>query len=276
MTWEALQVPGWNDSQLTRLSEVWREPHIVSDLVRAKEADGALGLVTFDLLRQRRDSRNELMEVTFNTVWEHDQWVHDYSRERSGKIRLFLASGLWRLLWSYQDEWRFFQRWHASLESARSIEKRASYSPFSPPPLPVRSDYDERSLRRCRLYFSNTLVDDASEAALLRILFFETQREMTCAAIAIKRYELRMGKPPPDLAALIPAYLSQLPHDWMNGKPLRYRANADGTFALYSVGEDGRDDGGDTSFRTDRWGKYLWYCRDAVWPSPSSEEALLK
>lgn len=51
----------------------------------------------------------------------------------------------------------------------------------------------------------------------------------------------------------------------MSAKPLRYRLNADGSFTLYSVGEDGRDDGGDpnSASGTNKFG--LWEGRDAVW-----------
>jgi hypothetical protein len=40
-----------------------------------------------------------------------------------------------------------------------------------------------------------------------RLLEYETRREMTVAAIALKRFELRYNMPPPDLAALVPEFL---------------------------------------------------------------------
>jgi hypothetical protein len=207
------------------------------------------------------------MAYTFDVVWEYDQWVHNESRPLPGKIRLFLASELWRLLWSYQDECQALHYGQALLDTARTVEKRESWTPVPVPP--AANGCDGPSLWCARFYFSNTFA--ASDRALLKILSFETQREMTRAAITIKRYQLRMGKLPPDLASLVPQYLPELPHDWMDGNPLRYRVNPDGTFTLYSVGEDGKDDGGDPSFRTDRWGPFLWYGRDAVWPSPAND-----
>ena len=45
------------------------------------------------------------------------------------------------------------------------------------------------------------------------------------------------------LADLVPDYLSEVPQDPFSGKPLLYRRNAKG-YVLYSVGLDGRDDGG--------------------------------
>jgi hypothetical protein len=44
-------------------------------------------------------------------------------------------------------------------------------------------------------------------------------------------------------------FVPEVPRDWMNGAPLRYRPNDDGTFTLYSVGMDRKDDGGDPTPR---------------------------
>jgi hypothetical protein len=265
-TWEALQAPGWTDAQLARLSEVWRAQNTFSDMVRAVEEARTCTLVDFDIWRRNRSERMAQMAYTFDVVWENDQWVRNELRPLPGKIRLFLASELWRLLWSYQDECRALHNREALFDMARTIENGKSWVPVTS--LPAVYNCHEPSLLCARSYFSSAFAGPGSEQALLRILFFETQREMTRAVIAIKRYQLRTAKLPSDLAALVPEYLSEIPHDWMDGQPLRYRLNADGTFNLYSVGEDGKDDGGDPSARTDSRANYLWYCRDAVWPTP--------
>ncbi|MBI4023364.1 MAG: hypothetical protein HY360_00180 [Verrucomicrobia bacterium] len=96
----------------------------------------------------------------------------------------------------------------------------------------------------------------------------ETLRELTVAAIALKRQQLRYGKPPAALSALVPEFLSNLPCDYMDGKPLRYRLNRDGSFRLYSVGEDGRDDGGDPNPPVKEKYPNLWNGHDVVWPTP--------
>jgi hypothetical protein len=95
----------------------------------------------------------------------------------------------------------------------------------------------------------------------------ETQRQLTITAIALARFHLRDGKFPAELDALVPQFLSAVPIDPMSAKPLRYRLNGDGSFTLYSVGEDGRDDGGDptSGSATNRFG--LWEGQDAVWPT---------
>jgi hypothetical protein len=56
----------------------------------------------------------------------------------------------------------------------------------------------------------------------------------------------------------------------MDGKPLRYRLNADGTFTLWSIGEDLKDDGGDGSDAVPaaRMGD-IWERKDVLWPRPA-------
>ena len=55
--------------------------------------------------------------------------------------------------------------------------------------------------------------------------------------------ELAAGKLPDTLAELIPTYLDAVPEDPFDCKELRYKKLETG-FVVYSVGEDGNDDGG--------------------------------
>jgi hypothetical protein len=105
-----------------------------------------------------------------------------------------------------------------------------------------------------------------------RIFRTEVARQIVIAAIALKRYQLRHGAYPRELRALTPDFSAEIPRDSMDGKPLRYRLNSDGTYVLYSVGEDGKDDGGDVSpstpSKTTTWSQG----RDWVWPLPASDD----
>jgi hypothetical protein len=102
----------------------------------------------------------------------------------------------------------------------------------------------------------------------------ETARQTTVSAIALKRYQLKHGNYPPDLNSLVPEFVSAVPLDPVDGQPLRYRRNADGTFLLYSVGENGMDDGGDPSLEPGvTSSNYAWqnpHALDWVWPQPAT------
>jgi hypothetical protein len=96
---------------------------------------------------------------------------------------------------------------------------------------------------------------------------------MVVCAVALKRYTLKHGKPPPDLDSLVPDFVSSVPIDFMDGKPMKYQLQPDGRFVLYSVGKDCRDDGGDPTSKTSKtYFHDIWTGRDAVWPSPASDE----
>ena len=61
--------------------------------------------------------------------------------------------------------------------------------------------------------------------------------------LAVQRYRLAAGKIPDSLAELVPTYLDAVPKDPFDGKELRYKRLETG-FVVYSIGEDGNDDGG--------------------------------
>jgi hypothetical protein len=67
---------------------------------------------------------------------------------------------------------------------------------------------------------------------------------------------------PDPLAGLVPELLPALPLDYMNGRRLIFRCISASRFALYSSGENERDDDGAGD--------------DIVWPEPEPEESTSK
>jgi hypothetical protein len=63
------------------------------------------------------------------------------------------------------------------------------------------------------------------------------------AEAAVRRHVIVEGKPPETLASLVPEYLAAVPQDPFGPGPLVYRRKDDG-YLLYSVGQNGIDDGG--------------------------------
>ncbi len=77
-----------------------------------------------------------------------------------------------------------------------------------------------------------------------RYLQGKARLHATQAAIAIERYWLAHGDLPDSLADLVPEYLVAVPKDPYTARELRYEKLGKGGFVVYSVGEDGHDDGG--------------------------------
>lgn len=68
--------------------------------------------------------------------------------------------------------------------------------------------------------------------------------ELMATMLALRAYDLEKGHYPATLSQLVPAYLPAVPVDpFADGLPLKYKLY-DKSFILYSVGPDGKDDGG--------------------------------
>jgi hypothetical protein len=70
-----------------------------------------------------------------------------------------------------------------------------------------------------------------------------TQLKLAILALASERYRVDHGRWPATPAELVPAYLSTVPFDPHEGVPLHWKTTGD-NLILYSVGENGIDDGG--------------------------------
>jgi UDP:flavonoid glycosyltransferase YjiC (YdhE family) len=68
------------------------------------------------------------------------------------------------------------------------------------------------------------------------------ERLMT-AELALRCYQSEQGRLPSSLEQLVPEYLQQVPLDPFSGRPVIYHPQGT-NWLLYSVGEDGVDDGG--------------------------------
>ena len=89
--------------------------------------------------------------------------------------------------------------------------------------------------------------------------------DLAAAACALECFYLARHSYPTTLAELVPEFANAIPMDRANGKPLQYRSTPDGWFHLWSVGRDGRDDGGVfRSWNDERGG-------DLVWPRPIAD-----
>jgi hypothetical protein len=72
----------------------------------------------------------------------------------------------------------------------------------------------------------------------------QTDVNLAQVACALERFRMAQGRFPGSLNALAPDFIAKLPHDIINGEPLKYRLSGDGHFVLYSVGWNEQDDGG--------------------------------
>jgi hypothetical protein len=98
------------------------------------------------------------------------------------------------------------------------------------------------------------------------VALVQSEVDMAMLSCALERYRLAEGHYPDELNALAPRFVAVLPHDIINGQPLKYRRTDNGRFILYSVGWNEKDDGGVVAMNKDKRQNVLQ--GDWVWQYP--------
>ena len=188
---------------------------------------------------------------------------------------------LWRIAWADQDHLRLLQLWEEGLNASRQMTNQHDWQKFKTICPADPEDFWPAASRklaisfydRCRLLVS---IQEGGVAGrcLFKAVNTEVLRTLTVTAVALQRYQLRHGKFPGSLQALLPEFLPSLPTDEMDGQPLRYKLQADGTFVLYSVGENGVDNGGAAAPPEGTISRNILRGRDIVWPVPATREEI--
>ena len=287
-TWEALQADGWTDAQLAGIQQGLATLEFLQPMEQASAMERAIGIEMFDRLRSSNAERRQWFRgnafgaapaptgtPTPTNIAEVPEFALEWSKERWSVLNSFAQENAWRWLWSYDDELRYVQSLQAMMEVPRHARLTGAFaSARSRGANEIRRLRPAGNLGSVR-YFLSDMLAPAMERASAKAARLEVQRELTVTAIALKRYSLRHGNPAPTLAALVPEFLPQTPKDLIDGQALRYRLHSDGTFLLYSVNEDGRDDGGDPRPTSPASQNYSFgNGRDMVWPMPATAEEI--
>jgi hypothetical protein len=239
-TWEALQASGWGDAQLAALEADWARVELVKGIVPAFEFERAR---TSELYQYARTNRGGARPFFVGPTRDAKEFFNDW----------FYAP-LWQKAWSKKDELLYHRAMQPIGEACRDAATNRSWHrlPETVHAVANSAFYKSTTLDQFRYQFFASSYPNLTHTSLKKLLLRESQIQMARAAIAIERHRLRHGRTPESLAKLLPEFLRDMPVDFMTGRPLLYAVNLDGSFALYSAGEDGLDDDG--------------LGDDAVWP----------
>jgi len=288
-TWELLQATNITDAQLAAVQRGWEQMDFLSDATNAFVMERAWGM---DIIQKMRASHEEFGKTlgsgasmsssggsSSGWTWPPDwEAITERPRDAIGEV-------MWRSSWSYSDELRTLKSDSIILETLRTMQTNQSQF--------YKADYDAMTTRLSSLGITNAgealfralKIPDLSDifgdmglsTAIRKTIQIETARRVVVTAIALKRFQLKHGKLPETIGELAPEFLPSVPIDPYDGKPLRYHPNADGRYLLYSVGDDGKDDGGDPSLQAGviySGFNFYWqnlHALDWVWPQPATE-----
>jgi hypothetical protein len=270
--WEFLQAEGWTDRQLAELQNQWDRADILEAAGASIAMERARGPKEFQMARASRQGLDQIMGGGSGIRDNGELW-NDFllnARKVPGELLTsFPRYWGWRWIWSYRDEQRYLEFMQTVIESTKEVQKRrsilsslkyrgASATIFPP----IANSFDVAGS-----------MTGGTERFVGLALRAQTVANIVTAAIALERFHLAHHAYPENLARLAPEFVQAVPVDCMDGHDLRYRLNLDGTYLLYSVGEDGVDNGGDP---TPQKGKSHGFFngRDLVWPRPATAEEM--
>jgi hypothetical protein len=262
-TWEALQAGGWMEEDLAALQKAWERQEFATAMAHSLEGEKIFCAVVAE---QMRASNEDASRMIF--------------RNQPGGLRRNLGesavkqiySWVWRFAWSHQAQLREQKDLHWLNQLMRTGTNDKCYSNIKAPLVQLVEDIGEKRFYDVLRYPGLDSV--YASQAIIKAMRAETDRSLTLCAIGLKRYSLRHGELPATIEQLVPEFLATLPIDYMDGKPVKYRLNPDGSFTLYSVGEDGKDGGGDLTPPAGSRSKDMWGRRDCVWPAPALPEEI--
>lgn len=276
--WESLQFKGWTDEQLSQLQREWEALDFLPAAADSLRMERARAPMDFDQARGSKEVLESMMSAIYSNpdTGLNDIWQRSLVNPREGFDHLWLAVAsfprfwIWSGIWSYDDERLNMQLYQDMIDATRVPQQRQAVNERL-----LLRDMKESETGVIRDFNSKCPITDYERVVVERLvkdaLRAQTQAEIVTTAIALERYSLRYHKYPARLADLVPAFVKRVPVDCMDGKDLRYRLQPDGSYLLYSVGENGIDDGGDPTPPANTAPGFL-KGRDWVWPVLATDQ----
>jgi len=275
--WEVLQSPNVTDGQLAQLEKDWAAFDFVQTGENSLEMERAMEQM--DLAKWR--ASNKAIQQLFDLGRKAAESMGSPDTETVlDKSKMAAKVFMWRYWWSYPDELRALKGDEVLLEMPRFAKTNHSFQTGIQRQI---AGLDALGLTKLNDELSGLLNPNQMDMHTMlsqsvpslsgishKVMIAEAARQITVTAIALKRYQLKHGNYPPDLNSLVPEFVSTIPFDPVDGQPLRYRPKAEGTFLLYSIGENSKDDNGDSSIEKGVISPSLYWqnahALDWVWP----------
>jgi hypothetical protein len=202
-----------SDDQLRRLDDAFREAELSNGLKQSLISERCLGISFYNAMKTNSFAGNVSLSDRFESLY-------------------------YRVRYYREGDFLFY------------LDTMENYLAATDAPYPKRLQLVDQlntsvvNSRESERAFGILLAADW-KGAFLMAARTHSQLVLSETALAVERYRLaHRDQLPPVLQDLVPAYLAAVPADPFDGKPLRYNRLPKG-YLLYSIGEDGVDNGGE-------------------------------
>jgi hypothetical protein len=258
--WEGLADHQWTDAQLATLQQQLAGFDFLADDATIMHGEQA--------------AENSIIAYARQNPKQLDYFVGEdqAAYNEAAVIALFMPRG-----WFYLEQVNYNRCFDAFVRQGVDLGARR----VNPEQIQQNEEAIEQSLRGgISLLFGHRVMSamliPAIPPAHPKFAFTQTMVDEAVIACGLERFHLANGHYPDSLAELTPRFVEKLPHDLITGEPLKYRRTDNGRFVLYSVGWDGKDDGGVIAKKAAGKSSQMDSSRggwsspgDWVWPSPA-------
>jgi len=261
--YEGLAKHKWSAPQLVELETGLAKLNWLEDCQLAMRGERNLSLATIDYLRRTR-SNDEFFEMF--DIFGAFPMVNKEEEHGAIEWNLLLSSTYYRLSptgWFWMNKaliGKLYQQWYLLVCDP---EKHLAYASISNQ---AEQRIDVELFPRRPSNMLAAMILGSLTAGERKFAFAQCSADMAMIACALERYRLANGTYPDSLEKVCPQFLGEIPHDVINGQPLKYQRTDDGRFLLYSVGWNEIDDGGKVGFNQS--GRYDIKTGDWVWEYP--------
>jgi hypothetical protein len=228
--WEGLVEQRWSDAQLQALDQSLRKFDFLTDNLSAMAGERAFGNAIIAYVRLNPRMLPHLGDIAS----ESDQSVFN--------LCSWLVPNGWFYLEGMNYDRLFEERMLPGITPAsRRVDARVITQNGEALATDMRAGWTLVASHRVLA----SMLLPALVQAHRKFAYVQTAIDEARVACALERARLATGQWPESPAALAPRFLDSVPHDLLNGEPLKFRRTAGGGFLLYSVGWNLKDDGGE-------------------------------
>ncbi len=257
--WEGLADHRWTDAQLAHWQRELARHDFAAELRHAMAGERAFGNRAIEFIRGRPEMLDSL-----GSIGDGETYI---ASTPYGKLLAQLTPRGW--LWEEQISYnRMFDDYFSAalpLDAGKldavtmQAKSAAMLDDIARNKQGIKATLKHRVLSHMLLPALASVMPKACRA--------QTFTRLAIAACALERHRLARGSYPESLAALAPEF-GPLPPDPMSGQPFHYERTADGRFRLWSVGWNGKDDGGQIEMQKVPKDAINFEQGDWVWPVP--------
>ncbi len=255
--WEGLTAHRWDESQLSVLQAQFEKIDQFESFAKAMQGER---LFAYHSIRWTREHPTGLAGWLLGR-----DLSHIFSRGRASWLDRSIPPG-----WLYQNQLRVDRFYTETFLPTIDFPHQR----ISPKAVAAASDSTSVTVKNPYNALSAMFIPALGNATRKHACS-QIGAEQAAMACGLERYRLAHGQLPDTLDALVPQFLTNVPHDVIDGQPLRYRRTAPDQFVLYSIGWNERDDGGQIAWTNDKpprqdqeQGDWVWFSQ----PQPSASE----